>query len=240
MRKKFIMVLLCMTMVWAGCSKSQQNEEMQVDSKIETEDQTGADNENEDTDTSKKQTDISSEENGYGVYSGANTVAEMEMGVYENGETKVLCTVQLPTNCVLSSLYMNENGEEETMLETNGKQLSDILDLGIYEESGKISSTIVIGMPGNVDNSYTFTIFDAETYSVDYEKEFTPDGIDIEVGKGHDAYVCYDKTEQFDLVFAYQINEEWTLLIRNSGELKNQMSLEEFGQEMYQLITPVQ
>lgn len=240
MKRRLVMAMLCATMVFAGCSGSESETEKTENSSTETDIQEPVDEKKEDEDVSAESGNVSTTENTYGVYIGAESVTEMEMGVNENGEQEVLCRIKLPTNCFLSSLNMNENGEEETMLETNGNLLSDILELGHYQKSGKIPSTIMMTIQGKADCSYTLSIFDSEEYSVAWEKDFTPDGIDIGAGSDHEAYVCYDATEQFDLVFAYQISEDWTLLVRNSGDVKDQMSLEEFGQEMYQLITPLQ
>lgn len=239
MKKSIVMLLLCMTMLCTGCSENKQIEGKKEESSVETENQVESDTVEKEADTSEKQENVYTEKNKYGVYIGAEEVTELEMGITENGEQKVLCTIKLPMNCFLSSLCMNETGEEETMLETNGNLLADTLALGEYQKSGKIPSTIMMGIEGGVDNTYTITIVDAERISVESEKEYAPGGIEIGRGEGHDAY-AYERTGQFDLVLAYRLNENWTLLVQNSGEVKDHMSVEEFGQEMYQLIMPMQ
>lgn len=241
MKKYMVMVLFCMTMICTGCSESKQDVGKQEKSreKIVNEEQTDIEIDTTDENSSEKSGNVVTEKNQYSVYIDAEEVAEMEMGVNENGQQKVLCTIKLPMNYFTAASYMTETGEETSMQEINGNLLMDILDLGTYEKSGKISSTIVLTASGEVDNSYTITIVDAERISVESEKDYAPDGIEISSGEGHDAY-AYARTGQFDLVLAYQLNENWTLLVENSGEVKDHISLEEFGKEIYQLITPIQ
>ena len=172
------------------------------------------------------------------VYIGADSVSDVTMGTFTGGAQTPLCKVSMPDSYYMASLYTDEAGQSKTMLETNGKLVSEIAESGVLETCPYVPTTVVITAQGNADDSYTFTVVDTESISIASEKEYAPGGIEIDPGSEHEAYV-YSTSGQFDVVMAYRINEDWTLLIENSGELKDRMTLDEIGKAFYGLVTPI-
>ncbi len=247
MKKKLLMVTLCMLVVLTACSNKKAEEESQPTETEATETQEEEETETqqeEEESVPKKQDDnvesAAGEKNETSVYAGADLVTDVVMGSCIDGKQTALCTVKIPTNYIFASLYLDENGERQAMKETDGKLVTEVIASdGSIANSAEVPDTLVLSAQGSVDNKYTFAIVDSKTISVESEKEYAPGGIDVNTGNGHDAYVHVD-TGRFDVVFVYEINEHWSLLIQNSGQIKDELSIEEIGQEFYKVVTPVE
>ena len=242
MKKALVMLVLFLAFGLAGCSTkntddSTSNQETQVETTESSEGDT-AKEDNGDNTTSSVAEEVETSNNDTAVYVNSAKVADVNMGACVNGEQTVLCAVKLPADYYMTSLYMDEYGQSNTMLETNGKLLEEVAKDGALENCEQVPATVVMTAQGDANNSYTFAIVDSSTISVESEKDYAPGGIDVNAGSGHDAY-AYTTSGQFDVVLVYEINDEWTLLIENSGQLKDTMSLEEIGQEFYNLVTPI-
>lgn len=247
MKKKLLMVTLCILVALTACSNKKAEEENQPAESETTETQ-----EEEETETQPEEEESVPEEHGgnaestvgekneTSVYPGADLVTDVAMGSCIDGKQTALCTVKIPTNYIFGSLYLDENGESQSMKETDGRLVSEVVASdGSVVKRTEVPDTVVLTAQGSADNSYTLVIVDSETISVESEKEYAPGGIDLNTGSGHDAYI-HAATGQFDVVFVYEINEDWSLLIQNSGQLKDELSIEEIGQEFYKVVTPVQ
>ena len=158
-----------------------------------------------------------------GIFPGSSTNADVKMGVYENGGVKELCTVTMPADHIIASSVMDETGTEHTMLETNGSILSDVLDSleGIYPSTAILTST--------EGDSITYMILPSATITVESEKEYAPEGIDVE----SDAYI-YQTTGQPYIMFVRNLNENWTFVLKFKGALN--MPLEEIGKKFCSLV----
>lgn len=247
MKKKLLMVTLCILVALTACSNKKTDEENQPAESETTETQ-----EEKETETQPEEEESVPEEQGgkaegtvgekndTSVYPEADLVTDVAMGSCIDGKQTALCTVKIPTNYIFGSLYLDENGERQAMKETDGKLVTEVIASdGSIANRAEVPDTLVLSAQGSVDNKYTFAIVDSKTISVESEKEYAPGGIDVNTGNGHDAYV-HVATGQFDVVFVYEINEDWSLLIQNSGQLKDELSIEEIGQEFYKVVTPVQ
>lgn len=170
------------------------------------------------------------------IYTGADAVTDVAMGTCIEGKQTRLCTIKVPTNYIIASLYMDENGERHTMPETDGKIVSDVIANGGLAGHSEVPDTIVLGAQGNIDNSFTFAITDSETISVESEEEFAPGGIEAETADGQKAYI-YETSGQFDIVMVYELNKDWTLMVGNTGGLKDSFSLEEIGRGLYSIVS---
>ena len=241
--KRNLVVLLAAVLAlsaFAGCGRKEDAAApTTVEQEIQNNAEDGADEnviEPQDEDKTPVTENVSS---GYAdVYIGADSVFDVTMGTFTDSAQTPLCKVSMPDSYYMASLYTDEAGQSQTMLETNGKLVSEIAESGVLETCPYVPTTVVITAQGNADDSYTFTIVDTGTISVASEKEYAPGGIEIAPGSEHEAYV-YSTSGQFDVVMAYRINEDWTLLIENSGGLKNRMTLSEIGKAFYGLVTPV-
>lgn len=242
MKKKFVILMLCLAVCLAGCTgKSKDESSSKQEAQTEETETSNTEDTNVDKDDNKTQNTagkVKTSDNDTAVYINSDRVADVNMGACVNGEQKVLCAVKLPANYYMTSLYMDEYGQSNTMLETNGKLLEDVVKEDALENCAQVPVTVVMTAQGDANNSYTFAIVDSATISVESEKDYAPGGIDVNTSGDHDAY-AYTTSGQFDVVLVYEINDEWTLLIENSGQLKDTMSLEEIGQEFYRLVTPI-
>ena len=241
--KRNLVVLLATVLAlsaFAGCGRKEDTAApTTAEQGIQNNAEDGADEnaiEQQDEDKAPATGNVSS---GYAdVYIGADSVSDITMGTFTGSAQEPLCNVKMPNSYYMASLYTDETGQSQTMLETNGKLISEIAESGVLGTCPYVPTTVVITAQGNADDSYTFTIVDTGTISVASEKEYAPGGIEIDPGSEHEAYV-YSTSGQFDVVMAYRLNENWTLLIENGGELKDKMTLDEIGQAFYELVTPV-
>ena len=244
MKRRIVIAMLCVMMGLVGCSGSKESDNTAKDETVvDKGEDSNKNTEKADEDKSDKSDESSknnAENNTSKAYPGSDSVVDITMGANENGNQVALYNIKVPTSYYMASLYMDEKGNVRTMLETNGKLVSQIIEAGGLDNLEELCNSISLDAPGGTSNTYSISVLPVEDYSVEYEKDLTPGGLDIETKDGHTVYVCYDSSEQSDFVFAYQINDKWTLLIQNKGQLKDQMSLEEFGQEMCQLITPIE
>lgn len=244
MKKKLLMVTFCLMVALTACSNKKAEESQPAETETtETQEEEETKPEEEESvpdEQGGNAEGAAGEKNETSVYVGADLVADVAMGSCIDGKQTALCTVKIPTNYIIASLYLDENGERQSMAETDGKLVSEVAaGDGSLANSTEVPDTVVLTAQGSVDNKYTFAIVDSETISIESEKEYAPGGIDVNTGNGHDAYV-YAANGQFDVVLVYEINEDWTLLIQNSGQLKDEMSIEEIGQEFYKVVTPVE
>ena len=242
-RKILASLLIVMSIDMIGCKNNSTNNKDSAKTEITVEKEQNSTDETEQMNESQvddKINDINVADNTTKAYPGSKSVVSITMGASENGNQVALCTLKIPTDYYMASLYMDETGETQTMLETNGKLVSQIVEAGSLETLKEFCNEVSLEAPGGTDNTYGISILPVDFYSVEYEKDLTPDGLDIETKDGHAVYVCYDSSDQSDFVFAYQINDKWTLLIQNKGQLKDQMSLEDFAKEMCQLIIPIE
>lgn len=217
MKKVVLTIILCIVVFLSGCSINQK------ESNIE-----GATPEESYSSTNDK----------IGVYMDSDSVVEVKMGTYVDSKQKALCSIKMPTNYTIASIYRDATGQNHTMSETNGKSLSEAVKSDL-DNSEQVPETVVLSSRGKIYNNYTFTIVDSKTISIESEKDYAPGGIDIGKGSENIAYV-YKTTGQYDVAFVYKINDNWTLYIGNSGELKDNLSLSQIGEELYQLVTPIQ
>lgn len=223
-----------------GCSGSKKSETtVKSETNIETNQE--LDENTEKVDEKKRDTtgEDNVDKNSTNVYPGANSVVDIAMGTYDEGMQTSVCTVKMPENYIITSSYTDENGKNKTMTETNGRTVSEVIENGELKESSNVPSVVVLVAQGNVNNSFLISVLDAGEYSVQSEKEYEPDGVEVNITEGHSAYI-YNTKGQYDTVCVYQISDRWTLAIQNKGQLKDQMSLEEFGKEMCELITPIE
>ena len=248
MRKAYCVILaLCLaSIVMAGCGKNVEKTEETKPVETQAETQSPAEEKAEPEVREEEKTaeaEEKKEENmqdAAGVYMTSAKLADIPIGAYVDGEQKVLCSVKMPENYVIASLYMDESGvADKEMTETNGRVISAVIEDKSLESSENVPSTVIITSAENTMNTYTFGIVQSSRVSLETEKEFAPDGIDIAVGTDHDAY-AYSTSGHFNMVLVYEINDDWTLLVENSGELKDKMSLEDFGKEFYGLVSPVE
>lgn len=178
------------------------------------------------------------EEDETGVYPESGGLSEITMGTYTEGKQTALCRVKLPLSYFMASGYTDEYGNENTMLETNGSLVSDIAAEGRLDELDVFSTTVVLHPQGEIQNEYTFAIVSADTFNLNTEQEYAPDGI-LFGDPGHQAYI-YETSGQFDIVMLYELSEDWSLFIENTGDLKDSLALEAVGQEWYSLVTPIE
>lgn len=242
MKKAFLIMIMCVAVLFAGCTDKKNHVEENNDkpnSEISTESNNEKETEKSQADQSEVSNPVNVSENDTNVYVGSEFLADVTMGTCIDGNQSALCTIKMPTGYFIASLYRDEYGQGHTMLETNGELLSEVISAGSLDSCSEIPDTVVMNAPGDANNSYTFAVIDTGTVSVDSEKEYAPGGIEIQSDSAHKGYV-YSTSGQADIVMVYQINKDWTLMIQNSGQLKDEMPLEQIGQEFYQLVTPVE
>lgn len=224
-QKKLLLMILCTFVTFTGCSTAADtygNQSASPQEIVQTE--SGQDMEEQIT------------KNNTAVYAGAENIAKMEMGACVDGEQTKLCEVKMPTNYLMASLYMDEAGQNQAMPETNGKILGDVIESNVLESCQEIPAAIALAAQGGIENTYKFTIVDADTVSVESEKQYAPEGLLIAEGSGYPAYI-YKSSGLFDVVFVYQLCKDWTLMIENSGCLKDE-DIELLGDEFYYLVIP--
>lgn len=244
----WVSVLLALLMMF-GCGKDQGKKAPETEQSTDEKEDTAVHSAetastSQETQESAGQTDsnesILTENNTSRVYPGADKLAQISMGAYSDGGQKALCRIKMPDNYYISSLSMDETGQANNeMLETNGRLLSDVVSDNSLKASPVLPATVILTSQGKVLNTFTYVIAQSSMFNVKTAKEFASDGEDISSGQGHDAYI-YNTSGTYDLAMVYEINSDWTLLIGNSGELKEELSLEEIGQELYDLITLVE
>lgn len=174
--------------------------------------------------------------NNIGAYVNVESLVDVKMGIFEDGKQKALCTVKIPTNYIVSSLYMDQNGEHQTMSSTNANIVSNVIKNGGFDNPNEIPDTIVLDGEGG---NYSFAIGKSDIVSVQSEKEYAPGGIDIVSNSIHKAYIHKSVKGTFDYVFVYDINDKWSLVLQYKGDLMDKISLQKFGQELYKLITTI-
>ena len=243
MKKIVIPLVLMLALSLTGCSSSdspKENETKGTEQRQETTTTAATTDVAESTETTESTIKESENMSGNNLraFPGSNKVADVKMGACIDGKQTPLCSVKIPTNYGISTLYMNEAGEEESIIHIQGVIVSDALANGSFEKISQVPSRADLTAPGDVDNNYSFIIADSKAVSIESEKEYSPDGIDITTKDGKKAYIC-STSDQYDFVLIYELNDDWTLVIENGGQLKDELSLEEAGREFANLITPL-
>lgn len=190
-------------------------------------------------DNKRENSKIINESNDNGIYPNTDSMVDVKMGAYDLDMQKELCSIKMPSNYrINSSLYMDEKGKQQSMPESNAKVLSEIINDGNIGNSEQIPNTILIEGEGG---TYSFAIGKSNIVSAVSEKDYAPGGIDIVSNGTHNAYIHNSINHNyFDIVFVYDINNKWSLVVQYKGDLTNKISLQQFGQELYKTITTIE
>lgn len=173
------------------------------------------------------------EDNETKLYPNSKSVIAIPMG--PDKET-VLCKVKVPISYRINSVYVDKEGNVQSMEETGGKVLSDVLDVGSLEESKIVPSCIEMLSSGEAVNDYIFAIVPQSTMSVSSLKKTEVDGTEIKSPNGQPAYVCSSASDKSDFLFLYELNKDYVLTIEYNGQLKKVMKKEEFARECFKIL----
>ena len=164
------------------------------------------------------------------VFTG-DTLIEIPMGSEDGENSAKLCTVKMGADYLVAGQMINTQGETELIGQAFATHLSDLsFDNTFITEA-------VVGAQGEINDKYTFMVSPSSKFSVDLVKESISNGVDINTDGKHAAYATYES--RFDALFVYTLNDDWTFVIEYSGDLPNRISVREFGETFYGLVTPV-
>ena len=242
MKNRVLVLILCVALLLAGCSGGKENkkkteEGQTVETTTEASQETDTQSQQSEEDTTEGSAETS--DNDTGVYLGSDKVVDVSIGCNENGDQKELCKIKMPSDYYISSNYMEDAGNQTLMLETNGRLLLDVIKSGDLEKAPYIPCYIAISSEG-ASEYFVFEIKKKSEMSVETEKGYEPNGVDLGEGSDHKAYIYGVSNGNVDLAMVYEINDDWSLLIINNGDLKDKMPLDQIGQKLYNLITPLQ
>lgn len=173
------------------------------------------------------------EDNETKLYPNSKSVIAIPMGP---DEETVLCKVKVPISYRINSVYVDKEGNVQSMEETGGKVLSDVLDVGSLEESKIVPSCLEMLSPGDGINDYVFAIVPQSTMSLSSLKESEEDGVEIKSPDGHRSFVCSSASDKSDFLFLYELNQDYVLTIEYNGQLKKVMKKEEFARECFKIL----
>ena len=160
------------------------------------------------------------------------------MGTSVDGKQVPMVKVLVPNseNDLCFTFYRDENYEQQTMKETASiPSLAQIFEGRILEESEHVPS--FLEFQGGGSGEYTFYIEPLE--KMDYEKtlnEYKDEGSYTE-----DKYPClvWDRGWDVDdkaVLGMIQIDEEWKLIMFNSGKIREDFSLDEINKYLCDVV----
>ena len=219
--KHIIVFLLMVTLVGCGeKEKTNTNEGIIVE-------ENKVDNEEENKTSNKKN-----------IFQSDAPLIEMNLASIENSEVIDYCKVNIPSEYTVAGAIIDENNEEKWG-QVDGIKVSELekfLDLkkekltGMYMISGETHIQISNLVKKNV----------LETIS-DY-KEYNPDGVEL-VADSAEVYACRileaDKNDDLRFALAVQFDENRLLEILYGGPLCDELSDEELGKLLYDIIIPL-
>ncbi|MBQ6392439.1 MAG: hypothetical protein IJH60_02920 [Eubacterium sp.] len=241
MKNRILVLILCVALLLAGCSGKKDSKEKAGEgqtAETTTEASQEMDTQPQQTEEDKAEGTAKTSDNDTGVYLTSDKVVDVSMGCNENGNQKELCKIKMPSDYFVTSNYMEDTGSQSLMLETDGRVLSDVIESGDLEKAPYFPCFVTIHAEGATE-SFVFEIKKSGDISVESEKDFEPNGVDLGKGSDHEAYIYSVSDDNVDLVMVYEINDDWSLMILNDGDLKDKMPLDQIGQKFYNLITPL-
>lgn len=172
------------------------------------------------------------------VYPKADGFTDVPMGPTTDSGTPHMLTLQIPTNYIVVAGTRDEEGDGENINGADGVVVSTVVENGGFEEDGKIPTQVVLTAQGNTDAFYVLTIYPSTKFSIESEKSYEPNGVEITTDPAHPAY-AYDMAAggDYDRSLAYEISADWTLLVSYRGDVDGS-SVEEWANAFYNTIEP--
>lgn len=232
MKKILMTIVLCLSLCLAGCGGKESNEAKPADNN-KVEEQTSKTNDKQagDKEGEEKTSVEGVMPNDTKAYR-CDYVVEVPMGISDKGQSKQLCSIKMGADYYISGSSITLSGEKESIGSEVSPQISELNLNDCY------ITKAYVGAQGSIDDSYAFSIQPSSENSVEDIEANIPNGVKVASDTEHPAYLTEDS--RYGALFAYQVNEQYTLIIGYDGELTNKLSAEEIGQEFYDLITPVE
>lgn len=172
-----------------------------------------------------------------GVYLNGGSIAEIKMGICYEGVQTNFCTVKMPTEYNFSAIYIDENGQENSVPGTGSSFLQEAMNKGVIEESENAFSYIYLLSYAEDCSALSFRITTPDLKTMDELKAYAPGGVEFGTDE-HPAYYYVDPDEYAgtDLSVGYQINDSILLSMTYQGPLAEELGLEQLAQNMYDLV----
>ena len=170
------------------------------------------------------------------LFPGEKKLVDIKMGDCVEKEQKVLCSVKMPSSYMISAMYNDAEGNQTAISGVSASDnLSDVIERGSMDSSEEVLNHVVL-MAHEGYNNYTYTI--KKTDKERSLEEGLTDCLNIKRKDDHKAYVG-NANGQDGMTYAFvcQIDDAHSLIIGYSGDLAEEVSLENYGTLCSKLVT---
>ena len=175
----------------------------------------------------------SSEGSDINIFTGSEEWTEIEMGITESDTPKALIKIKLPKDYYFGGGIVDESGEKYSEPDMEG-MLSTIISQGQLVKY--LPGSAYMSSYGEENHMFNLAFLPSNKLNVSDERASNTGGVSVGEGKEHEAYI-YEYEDSWR--FVYKVDDSWTILSHYMGDDQGKLSIEEFGQELYNIITPM-